>query len=232
MRYNIKKLREKRFPGRGGQTLAAKAFGVSQSAWSRFEKSNSLYNNTLRRLAKFFKVNVEDLINPDYIKAESPPNDPKSTSTENHSVFPLAIPTSGSKTDIHVPITGDTAAATNGQDTFFVDEVNDILTIPKGTCTIRIHGNSMAPIVHDGQQVFLSPVDCEPVKNSLVVVWTTGGGTFQSWFKRWVGWRNRDDGGKNLILVSVNHGEGIEAEIIIAAEDFGGVRVVSGVWYG
>lgn len=58
----IKKERDKKFPGWGGKTSAAKAFGTHLANWSAWENGTAIPNDpTQRRLAKFFGVSLAEL---------------------------------------------------------------------------------------------------------------------------------------------------------------------------
>ncbi len=63
MGYNIKKLREQKFPGRGGQSRAAEALGVTPQAWGQFESASNLNSATLEKIATLFGVEVSELTN-------------------------------------------------------------------------------------------------------------------------------------------------------------------------
>lgn len=58
----IRKQREKRFPGWGGKTAAANAFGVNQSLWGKWESGKSVPDDPNQRaLAEFFGVTIGQL---------------------------------------------------------------------------------------------------------------------------------------------------------------------------
>lgn len=60
--FHIKSMREKMFPGHGGQTRCASAFGVSQAEWSRWENGGKLPSaSTQKKIADFFRVGMDDL---------------------------------------------------------------------------------------------------------------------------------------------------------------------------
>lgn len=59
---NIQRLRSIKFPGHGGQKEAAKAFGVALQMWNAWEKGRVFPSDSYqRKIADFFKVNVEEL---------------------------------------------------------------------------------------------------------------------------------------------------------------------------
>ncbi len=226
MGYRLKELREKVFPGHGGQTECAEKLGVSRQQYNNWESGRRNPNRKyLKALAKLFGVSINDLVRKEGAETGN------QSSARDMNPYPLAVPSAGSNKDIMVPVSGDAAAATNGEDSFYLDSLAETMTIPKGTCMIRIRGRSMEPMAHDGQHVFLCPMWREPNKGDLVVVWNNDIEEYRSWFKKWVGKRKRQDGGQEVVLKSVNDGEGIDAEVTVAEEDFGGVRVISGVWY-
>lgn len=58
----VRKGREKKFPGRGGKSAAAIAFGVTSQAWGSWELGKSIPDDVnQRRLAEFFGVSLADL---------------------------------------------------------------------------------------------------------------------------------------------------------------------------
>lgn len=62
MGLQIRKWREKFFPGRGGQALAAKKAKVSGATWSHYETSQRLANPTLKKISKVLGVSVDELM--------------------------------------------------------------------------------------------------------------------------------------------------------------------------
>ena len=201
----IKKYREAVYSGQGGQGRFANDHSFKKqvvSTWENGRRKPS--HDNIRRLAKAFKVNFDDLqreITEAVRKDEAERvNMRKKTlpPVASPKEFPLAY--AGSRVEISIPTPGGAAAATDGQNTFFVDSEEDPLVIPKGVCCVRVYGDSMAPIALDRQRVFLRPAGPEPKKDDLVVVWTNEGVTFQSYFKRWLGWRRSETGGRELVL--------------------------------
>lgn len=64
---NIKKCRNKLFPGYGGTKECAKLFGVSPSQWSHWENARRMPGKNARHmLAKFFNIPESDLVRPDF----------------------------------------------------------------------------------------------------------------------------------------------------------------------
>lgn len=58
----IKNNREKKYPGWGGKTIAARAFGVKLGVWARWETGQSVPDDVnQRRLAEFFGVTLAEL---------------------------------------------------------------------------------------------------------------------------------------------------------------------------
>ena len=58
----IRKNREKRFPGRGGASSAAKKFGIDQPSWWRWEAGKATPDEVnQRKLAAFFGVSLAEL---------------------------------------------------------------------------------------------------------------------------------------------------------------------------
>lgn len=54
--------REQKFPGHGGQKLAAKELGIGKAGWNHYEKSDRLSNLTLEKIAGVLDVSVDDII--------------------------------------------------------------------------------------------------------------------------------------------------------------------------
>ena len=58
----LRKLREKKFPGRGGKSAAANEFGVSTGCWSMWESGKTVPDDVnQRKLAAFFGVTLAEL---------------------------------------------------------------------------------------------------------------------------------------------------------------------------
>ncbi|MCC8189918.1 MAG: helix-turn-helix domain-containing protein [Planctomycetes bacterium] len=56
---NLKRLRQKKFPGHGGAKKCAEQFGVAAQAWSQWERGVKMPNDiNQRKLALFFGVSV------------------------------------------------------------------------------------------------------------------------------------------------------------------------------
>ena len=76
----IRKAREKKFPGRGGKSEAARAFGVHPVVWGGWELGKSVPDDVnQRKLAKFFGVTLAEL-RGDH---RSPPTDAGGEKAEN-----------------------------------------------------------------------------------------------------------------------------------------------------
>lgn len=59
---NLKALREKRFPKRGGQGLFAKSLGVSQQTVNAWERGRTVPSDTMQaQIAAFFAISVGEL---------------------------------------------------------------------------------------------------------------------------------------------------------------------------
>jgi phage repressor protein C with HTH and peptisase S24 domain len=232
--YVIDKYRKILFPGHGGKKKMLDALDVSRQTlhdWGTGATSPN--NDNLEVIAKVIGVDSKGLQKEleeakAVIAKEPPPVEPPPVAPPEE--FRLAY--IGSNDEISIPTPGGAAAETNGQDSFYVDEADDPLVIPKGVCCVRIRGDSMAPIALDKQRVFLRPAGNTPVKGDLVVAWTNEDGIFQSYFKRWDGWRKTKDGGEELVLKSQNKREGVKNEVVIPREIYDDVRIVSGVWFG
>lgn len=230
---NFEKICEILFPGDSRRIIGAKLGGVSEGTIRNWEEGKPIANKALAELERrgvslawLFRSEGERFVRLENDTSVVKESFPVAPSEE----FPLAY--AGSRVEISIPTPGGAAAATDGQNTFFVDSEEDPLVIPKGVCCVRVYGDSMAPIALDRQRVFLRPAGPEPKKDDLVVVWTNEGGTFQSYFKRWLGWRRSETGGRELVLESQNITEGNENTIVIPGEIFDDVRIVSGVWFG
>ena len=78
----VKFFREKKFPGHGGQALAAKAAKVTQPVWSRYENAERLSRPTLLKIAKILDVTIDDLVRED-----SPPPPPIEADGTGHLSF-------------------------------------------------------------------------------------------------------------------------------------------------
>ncbi len=60
--YNISELRKKKYPGHGGGKKCAEAYGVPAQQWSPWEAgSRTPDDDRLKKIAKFFKVTVDDI---------------------------------------------------------------------------------------------------------------------------------------------------------------------------
>lgn len=230
---NIKFLRKKFYPGDGGVGICAGEIGVHPQQWRDWEagkhKPRAVYQ---QKIAQFFKVEVSELYKSIALPAENEvaarrSNHVKTSKRQNWREKLENTVDFGSKSNITLPIWGEAAAATNGQDEFPDQESFETMEIPAGVGVIVVRGDSMMPLAWSGQKVFLRPSDEEPKKGDLVVVWTNESGTVRHYFKRWV-----KKTAKGVELESVNEGEGIKKKTFIAAEDFGRVRIVIGVWYG
>lgn len=58
----VRYFREKKYPGHGGQALAAKDAGITRATWNHYENSEKLSNATLRKISGALGVTVDDLI--------------------------------------------------------------------------------------------------------------------------------------------------------------------------
>lgn len=121
---------------------------------------------------------------------------------------------------LRIPVVADAAAGEQEQEIRMEPAELGDLVIPAHAAAVRVHGDSMSPIIEDGQYVFVDD-RCAPVDKDLVVCKVRGrDGTF---FKRYY----RDNNW--IILESVNKARAI-APMIIHEDDVESIRVVVGTW--
>lgn len=220
IRSVLKKFREKQFPGRGGIRICAEKFGIHPQQWRDWESGKQEPRaDYLQKLSEFMKVSVDELL------------------ADNHKDFnPIPGIEAGMPIAIMLPVFGDAAAATNGQDSFYSDESYETFEIPAGVGMVAVRGDSMEPLARDGQKVFLRPYSETPRNGDLVVVWTAHDGHARQLFKRWGGWMQKTSGRNSpddvLVLISVNPIDTVNLVEHIRRREYGGHRIVAGVWYG
>jgi transcriptional regulator with XRE-family HTH domain len=84
---NIRRLKERKFPGRGGSKKCADALGVTPQQWSPWEiGSRGPDEKTLKAIARLFGVTVDDLLR----EPESSPS-PVAPSASAVSAMPAAV---------------------------------------------------------------------------------------------------------------------------------------------
>ncbi len=89
---NIQRLKEKKFPGRGGSKKCADALGVTPQQWSPWEiGTRGPDEATLRAIAKLFGVTVDELLREPAAKPEPPSLPPSDTA------LPDAVQAAGGK---------------------------------------------------------------------------------------------------------------------------------------
>lgn len=143
----LKKLREKKHPGRGGASICAEEFGVSRQQWYDWESGKRKPGaRNLLKLAAYFNVPIEVFSS----KAEIEPLLPE----------PNALRRLGdSDTDhnvLYYPVAGLAAAdETKGAKAgVFNEDVSapfGDIELPETTHFVKILGDSMAPMFMDGQ---------------------------------------------------------------------------------
>ncbi len=86
---NLKKLREKRYPGHGGKKQVAEAMGLKIQQWSPWEKGQRMPSEIrLEKIAQFFGVPIEYMWTDHRttpaaeVAAEPPPPAPKSNDVQ------------------------------------------------------------------------------------------------------------------------------------------------------
>lgn len=175
MSYNIKKLREKMFPGRGGASRAAERLGVSSAVWSHYENTKRLQNSTLEKLAKFFKVKVTDLISTEtgntneseavantLDRLEAPPKSRRMKARPNANALRLLDYDKEEGEPRHFRVVGEAAAFEgNGARVGGFGEndrsIWEDVEIPGETYFVRAIGDSMSPLILDGQYAMVGP---------------------------------------------------------------------------
>lgn len=225
------------FPGRGGAAHAAEKFGVTHSVWSRYENANSLSYKTLQNLARFFKVKVADLFVVDYdvSQSTSQQNEPNnsldtiSAPPKSRRMKPRPAKVSSGcwwENDIQTWNVRGRAAANSRQGAEVIDTgyADDEVDPPEGLTLVVAEGDSMMPLILNGQYAMIdkSREGFEVNGGIVVVVTVDGDGTYETRIKRC--YRQGD----NYLFTSINK-DGHEPFTVEAVRSR--IWPVIGVWF-
>lgn len=146
-RKNLKKWRERHFPGHGGKTKCAKALGVTLAEWGAWEGGKRTPNEkNIKRIAELFEIDPIDLI---YVKPSEKflNKNPELKDCLTLNVSPQSLPIIG------------TAAADNSESSkaglLPPDNIEELTVLKEEYKLIQVIGDSMEPVILNGQYVVI-----------------------------------------------------------------------------
>lgn len=182
----IRKAREKKYPGRGGLTICAEAYGVSPQYWRDWEtgKRKPGARNQIK-LAAFFGVTVADLV------GDKP----------SHSVPPPS-PAFLATTSKGIPVIGLAECGVSGWYTARPIAIHATLPSHERIFAVVAIGKSMIPDgIVEGHLAYCDPT-IDPIEGDAVFIKTTDGKAsikkFLKWENEWLhvlGWLDPDKQG-------------------------------------
>lgn len=183
----IKKYREKKYPGRGGLTICAEAYGVSPQYWRDWETSKRRpgARNQIK-LANFFGITVPELVGD---MTPAPPD----------VVTPMPLPPAN---PVGIPVIGLAECGVSGWYTARPIAIHATPPTHERIFAVVAIGKSMTPDgIVEGYLAYCDPL-VPPIEGDAVFIKTTDGKAsikkFLKWENEWLhvlGWLDPDKQG-------------------------------------